>query len=346
MPRRRRRVPYQQLTDFERGRIIGLREAGWSYRDIAARVGRNATTIMRAWRQWSEENRAHRRPGSGRPSTTTPRDDRHLYRMCVADRTATSTVLAQQWGAAVGRRMSASTVRRRLISRGLMARVPLLRIPLTQNHRRLRLQWAHQHQQWQAEWQQVVFSDESRFNLQHHDGRIRVRRHRGERDLPECILQRHSGQTPGVMVWGAISYHGRSRLIRIDGNLNSDRYIREVVQPEVIPFLQNLPGAVFQQDNARPHVARNVLAFFQAHQTPLFPWPARSPDMYPIEHVWDRVAHRLARQTPAAATVDELYTRVDRAWQDIPQALIQSLFDSMPRRLEAVIASHGGFTRY
>ncbi|GFW92818.1 uncharacterized protein TNCV_1736111 [Trichonephila clavipes] len=64
--------------------------------------------------------------------------------------------------------------------------------------------------------QELVCSgtDESRFNLWDHDGRIRVRHKADERCLPECVIKRHSGQTPRVMVWGAISYHGRSNLRR------------------------------------------------------------------------------------------------------------------------------------
>ena len=97
------------------------------------------------------------------------------------------------------------------------------------------------------------------------------------------------------MVWGTIGYNMRSLLLRIESNLNSNRYIREVLQPEVLPLLQATPHAIFQQDNVRPHVARIVQAFFQR----LLPWPVRSPDMSPIEHVWDMVG-------PSAPTLDAL----------------------------------------
>ncbi|GFX46406.1 transposable element Tc1 transposase [Trichonephila clavipes] len=97
--------------------------------------------------------------------------------------------------------------------------------------------FAYELRAWQADWHQIVFSDESRFNLWDHDGRIRVRRCAGERCLSECVIEQHSALTPGVMVWGAISYHGRSNLRQIEGNLNSNRYVREVLQPEVVPFL-------------------------------------------------------------------------------------------------------------
>ncbi|GFT22659.1 transposable element Tcb1 transposase [Trichonephila clavipes] len=77
--------------------------------------------------------------------------------------------------------------------------------PLTANHQRLHLQWAHERRAWQADWHQGVFSDESCFNFWDHDGRIRVRRSAGEHCLPECVIERHSGLTSGVIVWGAIS---------------------------------------------------------------------------------------------------------------------------------------------
>ncbi|GFU38713.1 transposable element Tc1 transposase [Trichonephila clavipes] len=145
------------------------------------------------------------------------------------------------------------------------------RIPLTANHRWLRLQWAHEHRAWQAYWYQVVFSDESRFNLWDHDGRIRVRRYAGERCLSECVIERHSGLTPEVIVWGAISYPGRSNLLRIEGNLNSNRYVHEMLQPDVVPFLQGIPGAILQQDNARPHFAKTVRDFCSTQHKQLLP---------------------------------------------------------------------------
>ncbi|GFY24274.1 transposable element Tc1 transposase [Trichonephila clavipes] len=203
MPCRRKGAKFEQISEFERGKIIGLREAGLSYRAVAARVQRNSSTIMRVSKQWTDEGRTARKSGSGPRNVTSAPDDRRLVRMAQTDRTASSRQLAAQWSIAIGVSLCASSIQRRLLQRGLRAR-----IPLTQNHRRLRLHWANVHRSWRADWQQVVFSDESRFNWWHHDGRIRVRLYAGERRIPECIIERHSGRTPGVMVWGAIAYHG------------------------------------------------------------------------------------------------------------------------------------------
>ncbi|GFU93814.1 transposable element Tcb1 transposase [Trichonephila clavipes] len=146
-------------------------------------------------------------------------------------------------------------------------------LPLTQNHRRLRRQWCDERRMWLAEWNEVVFTDESRICLQHHDGRIRVWRHRGERMLNSCVMHGHTGPASGIMVWGGIGYHSRTLLVRIAGTLNSQSYISEVLEPHtvVLPYHQGLATAIFQQDNAQPHVARIVQRFFVNHQIELLP---------------------------------------------------------------------------
>ncbi|GFV73000.1 hypothetical protein TNCV_1734681 [Trichonephila clavipes] len=95
------------------------------------------------------------------------------------------------------------------------------------------------------------------------------------------------------MVWGGIGYHSRTPLVRIAGTLNSQCNISEVLEPVILPYLQGLATAIFQQDNARPHVARIVQRFFVNQQIELLPWPARSADLSPIENMWYVIAQRL-----------------------------------------------------
>ncbi|GFV45960.1 transposable element Tcb1 transposase [Trichonephila clavipes] len=144
-------------------------------------------------------------------------------------------------------------IQRRLQQSGLSARRPLLDLPLKQNHRRLRRQWCDERRMWVAELNEVVFTDESRICLQHHDDRIRVWRHRGGTMLNSCVMHRHTGPASGIMVWGGIGYHSRTPLVRIAGTLNSQRNISEVLEPDVLSYLQGLATSMFQQDNARPH---------------------------------------------------------------------------------------------
>ncbi|GFT73556.1 transposable element Tcb1 transposase [Trichonephila clavipes] len=111
----------------------------------------------------------------------------------------------------------------------------------------------------------------------------------GERMLNSCVTRHHTGPAPGIMVWDGIGYRSRTPLVRIAGTLNSHRYISEVLEPVVLPYLQGLAIAIFQQNNTRPHVARIVQRFFVNHQIELLSWPARSTDLSPIENMCSMV---------------------------------------------------------
>ncbi|GFV48181.1 DDE_3 domain-containing protein [Trichonephila clavipes] len=97
------------------------------------------------------------------------------------------------------------------------------------------------------------------------------------------------------------------------GTITSQRYVDDILRPHVGPFLNGLPGAIFQQDNARPHTARVAQHFLRHFQT--LPWPARSPDLSPVEHVWDQ----LKRQMPWCHSVHDLELAVQDLWAHLPQ---------------------------
>ncbi|GFW36954.1 transposable element Tc3 transposase [Trichonephila clavipes] len=311
MSRKKQQYAFDQVSEFDRGRIAAYRDCELSFREIGSRVGRNQTTVMRICDRWMQEGTTDRRGRSHPLQCYTSHEDRQIVRMAVTDHSVTSRTIAQHIQFVTYHSVSARTIRRRLQQSRLTTRHPLLGLPLTQNHRRLHRQWCDQRRMWAAEWNEVVFTDESRICLQHHDGRIRVWRHRGERMLNSCVMHCHTGPAPGIMVWGGIGYHSHPPLIRIAGTLNSQSYISEVLEPVVLPYLQGLATAIFQQDNARPHVARIVQRLFVNHQIELFPWPARSPDLSPIENMWSMVAQLLTQITPPAASPDQLWQRVE-----------------------------------
>ncbi|GFY15285.1 transposable element Tcb2 transposase [Trichonephila clavipes] len=191
-----------------------------------------------------------RRPGSGRPQKTSRREDRHIVRNTRVQPTASSAAIQAQVAPSLEAPVSSRTIRRLLAEGHLGSRRPLRVLPLTHTHRRRRLECCRARGNWTtAEWNHVVFSDESRFNLRSDDNRVRVWRPRGEHFNPAFVLQQHTVPTADVMVWDAIAYNTRSLLVLIRGTKTAQRYIHDILQPHVLPLMQRLPGAIFQQDN-------------------------------------------------------------------------------------------------
>ncbi|GFW75472.1 transposable element Tcb1 transposase [Trichonephila clavipes] len=85
-----------------------------------------------------------------------------------------------------------------------------------------------------------------------------------------CVMHPHTGTAPGIMAWDGIVCHCRTPLVHIASTLNSQRYISEVLEHAVLPYIQRLPSTIFQQDNAQLQVSRNVQESF-THQIELHP---------------------------------------------------------------------------
>ncbi|GFW61877.1 transposable element Tcb1 transposase [Trichonephila clavipes] len=199
------------------------------------------------------------------------------------------------------------TISRHLAEANLKSKHPFRALPLTPEHRQLRLQWSQASSMWNVtEWQKVVFSDESRFVLGTDDNRVRLWRRPGERYNSLHTVLRHTARRAGVMVWGVIVYDSRSTLIVMRGTLTGQLYVDDILRPHTLP------------------------------------WPARSPDLSPVEHVWDQ----LKRQMPSCHSVHDLELAVQDLWAYLPQDNIRCLINSMPDHVAACIAAEGGPTRY
>ena len=108
----------------------------------------------------------------------------------------------------------------------------------------------------QADYDLILFSNECQFNLSHADGGKRVCGHQGERFANACIIERDRFGGGSVLVWGGIMGGNKTRLIIINGNINAQTYINDVLAVEALPSIQfHCPKVTFMHDNARPHSA-------------------------------------------------------------------------------------------
>jgi len=242
------------LSIAQRHNAVGRLQAGATQAAVARDFNVSRMTISRLWRRLAVTGSVADRPRAGRARVTTPAQDRYIRLQHLRNRFQTATATASNVPGV--RRISDQTIRNRLRQHGIRARRPVRRVILTPRHCRERFNWCTRYRVRPAQWwRTVLFSDESRFLLRRADGRARVYRRRNERFAPNCVRQVDRFGGGSVMVWAGITHNFRTELVHIPGNLNAVHYRDDILQRHVLPFL-NQHNGVFQQDNARPHIAR------------------------------------------------------------------------------------------
>ncbi|GFX95824.1 transposable element Tc1 transposase [Trichonephila clavipes] len=137
MPGKRARRHFSQLSDFERGLIIGMKTAGWSTHRVAGQVDCSVCAVRNCWEQWTREGTHARKTGSGATRKTTRREDRRILRQAPVDPTVTRSTIRADAGVAI----VPQTISRHLAEANFKSKRPFRALPLTPEHRQLLLQW-------------------------------------------------------------------------------------------------------------------------------------------------------------------------------------------------------------
>ncbi|GBM09329.1 Transposable element Tc1 transposase [Araneus ventricosus] len=246
-----------------------------------------------------------RKPGQGRPRATTATEDRYLFITARRNRGATASQLYRDLYAAAGTCVSKVTVSKRLHETRLFART------LTSTNRRVRLAWCREHRDWSMDqWPTVLFTDESRSSLNTDSRRTFIWRETGTRYIPSNGREFDHYGGGDLMVWAGIMLDDRTPLhVFESGTVTGVRYRDEILEPYVSLFRGAVgPEFILMDDNARPHRALLVDEFLESEDIRRMDWAARSPDLNPIEHVYDALGRAIATRNLPPTTIQEMKT--------------------------------------
>ena len=234
----------------------------------------------------------------------------------------------------------AKTVQRQLRKMNMRYKNNAKKIILTREHKENRLRLAHQWISTSHDWSSTVFSDEKKFNLDGPD--LRISRMEDNKELRRSSRQMGGGS---VMVWAMLMPHGEIAVYRVIGRINS-QYYTEFLEQKPSPLLFNRFGRqkfTFQQDNARIHVSKHSMSWLETHFPAVLEWPARSPDLNPVENVWKMLSD-IVYDGPSYPGQEELMESIENAARLLNETRsndLRSLVAGMNGRLLKVIIKKG-----
>ncbi len=247
--------------------------------------------------------------------------------------------------------ISEHTTRRTLKQMDYSSRRPH-RVPLlTAKNRKRRLQFTQDLQNWTIEdCKNVAWSDRSRFLLQHSDGRVRIWCKEHESMDPSCLVSTVQVGGGGIMVWGIFSWHTLGPLVSTEHRLNTTFYL-SIVADHVHPFMTTVYHLLMTTSSRIMHIchkAQIISDWFLEHENEftLLKWPPQSPDLNPIEHLWDVVEWEIHIMDVQPTNLQQLCDAIMSILTKVSEECFQHLVESMPRIIKAVLKAKGGPARY
>src|SRR5271157_145686 len=337
----------KKISDATRSTIISLLDDGLSARQIAFRVKVGHSTVNKIRAVYH-----HTIPKSkgGRKPRLTANDKRHILRIWKSGERENAPQIACQLREDTGKDFSHDTIARALREAGLKAGRKPKKPKLLERHKKTRREWVYTHKNWsETDWERVIWSDETIIERYGDHGKKWIWRKPGEslRDRDVEGKVKYGGGS--IMIWGCMTHQGVGFACWVQGRMNSDFYIT-ILEDELLNTMKyyklNRKKVIFQQDGARPHTTEKVKEWFKKHKIRVLDWPPQSPDLNPIEHLWDHLKRQLAKYPKEPKGVHELWERVQVEWNKIPEDVCFKLVRSMRRRVKAVDKAKGGYTRY
>lgn len=334
-------------TPTRKARLLDYKLSGMSNNEAAAKLGLSRSTVSRLFRDLLKTRDPYAvKAKTGRPRKISDGETRIAARMLASGEVRDAAELKRKHFP----HTNVSTIRRQLRKHGLGAYVRRRKPFLSKAAKQKRREWANMFLNWTDEdWSNVIFSDESKFNLFGSDGRQWCWRRSGH-EYDDVYVQKkvkHGGGN--IMVWGCITSRGVGRLYRIDGKMDANMYT-QILRHSLLQTYRDyrIPkrSTYFAQDNDPKHTSRLARAWFKQNRVHLLPWASSSADMNVIEHVWDYLDRSVRAREVQPRNKDEFWEVLQEEWYRIPLTYITKLYNSLPSRVLALKKAKGGYTKY
>lgn len=279
---------------------------------------------------------------SGRPTLLNEMSRRSIVRKIKENPKISAPKIANEIQRELSISVCDETIRNVLRKNGYHGRVPRRKPLISERNRIKRIQFARDHKNKDNSfWDQVMFTDESKYNIFGCDGKGKIWRKSNEEMKIKnlCATVKHGGGS--VMVWGCMAASGVGNLVFIDSIMDKWLYL-DILKSNLKQSAAKLclgKSFIFQQDNDPKHTAHIIREYLIYNVAKQLHSPPQSPDLNPIEHLWDELERRI-RKYPIS-NKNMLKNRLNEEWGNIGADITKKLVDSMPRRLQAVIELKG-----
>lgn len=338
-----------------RASVVAYWQIGGSFRSIGNRFNPplSYSTVRNIIVKFQKTGHVKNQPRSGRPKKLND-DNVEVLKALVLEnsesRRTPLSVITCNLEMKLNIDISQNTVRRYLKNLGIRAHSAAVKPFISEKNAVKRVEWCKERLHWTVEsWEKICWSDECSIEVRGTGTRrVSVWRSRGERFHRDCLAPSFKSGRQTIMVWGCFQGDKLGPLVVCpSGKMNAVSYC-QILEKDFLPFWNRLgKDSIFMEDNAPIHTAKYSKNWRQEHSISSLPWPAQSPDLNPIENVWQQLKMAVEKRTPQVRNKEELTIALQEEWSVLQQKnSVANLIKSMPKRVQEVIKADGLPTKY